>query len=285
MDATDQAALVASGEVTPVELLDAAVERIERDDTAINAVVLRWFDHAREVAASPDLPDGPFRGVPFLLKDLFASMAGTPLTNGNKALAAAPTRVGSGHDARQPAAVPPGLVIAGRTNSPELGSLPVTEPEAYGPTRNPWNLDHTPGGSSGGSAAAVAAGMVPIAHASDGGGSIRIPAVVLRSGGAQGQPGADLAGSVARRARPRRRALREPHRPRHRPPARRHTRTRRRRHRVGPASRATVRRRGRRRSGRPADRAPRPPSARRVDPRRLRRRRPVRSDPARGARS
>ncbi len=196
MDATEQAELVATGEVTPVELLDAAVERIERDDTAINAVVLRWFDRAREVAASADLPDGPFRGVPFLLKDLFASMAGTPLTNGNKALAAAPpvsaidTTLVSRHRAA-------GLVIAGRTNSPELGSLPVTEPEAYGPTRNPWNLDHTPGGSSGGSAAAVAAGMVPIAHASDGGGSIRIPAVVLRAGGAQGQPGPDLDGPVA----------------------------------------------------------------------------------------
>ncbi len=175
MDATEQAELVAKGEFTPVELLDAAVERIERDDAAINAVVLRWFDRAREVAASAELPDGPFRGVPFLLKDLFASMAGTPLTNGNKALAAAPpvsaidTTLVSRHRVA-------GFVIAGRTNSPELGSLPVTEPEAYGPTRNPWNLDHTPGGSSGGSAAAVAAGMVPIAHASDGGGSIRIPA-------------------------------------------------------------------------------------------------------------
>ena len=175
MDATAQAELVVKGEVKPVELLDAAVERIERDDKAINAVVLRWFDEAREVAASADLPEGPFRGVPFLLKDLFAAMGGKPLTNGNKALAAAPpvspadTTLVSRHRAA-------GLVIAGRTNSPELGSLPVTEPEAYGPTRNPWNLDHTPGGSSGGSAAAVAAGMVPIAHASDGGGSIRIPA-------------------------------------------------------------------------------------------------------------
>ncbi|MGH9135141.1 MAG: amidase [Ilumatobacteraceae bacterium] len=175
MDATDQAQLVASGQVTPVELLDAAVERIERDDPAINAVVLRWFDQARSTAASADLPDGPFRGVPFLLKDLYAAMAGMPLTNGNKALAAAgmtsaaDTTLVSRHRAA-------GFVIAGRTNSPELGSLPVTEPEAHGPTRNPWNLDHTPGGSSGGSAAAVAAGMVPIAHASDGGGSIRIPA-------------------------------------------------------------------------------------------------------------
>jgi amidase len=175
MDATGQAELVASGQVTPLELLDAAIERIERDDPAVNAVVLRWFDEARAAAASPELPDGPFRGVPFLLKNLYAAMTGTPLTNGNRALAAAPP-IGTADTtlvARYRAA---GLVIAGRTNSPELGSLPVTEPVAHGPTRNPWDPDRTPGGSSGGAAAAVALGMVPIAHASDGGGSIRIPA-------------------------------------------------------------------------------------------------------------
>jgi amidase len=175
LDATAQADLVRTGQVSPVELLDAAIERIEAGDGAINAVVLRWFDAARDAAASPDLPDGPFRGVPFLLKDLWAHFAGQPLTNGNQALAAA--RPISPSDttlvARYRAA---GLVIAGRTNSPELGSVPVTEPVAYGPTRNPWDLDRTPGGSSGGSAAAVAAGFVPFAHASDGGGSIRIPA-------------------------------------------------------------------------------------------------------------
>lgn len=175
MDATAQADLVARGEVTALELLDAAIARIEATDPVINAVVLRWFDTARALAASPDLPDGPFRGVPFLLKDLWAHHAGQPLTNGNQALAA--VRPVSEQDttlvARYRAA---GLVIAGRTNSPELGSLPVTEPTAYGPTRNPWDTLRTPGGSSGGAAAAVAAGMVPIAHASDGGGSIRIPA-------------------------------------------------------------------------------------------------------------
>lgn len=175
MDATAQAELVASGEVTPLELTDAAIERIEALDGPINAVVLRWFDHARDVAGSPHLPDGPFRGVPFLLKDLWASYAGQPLTNGNVALRDAmpisesdTTLVSRFRGA--------GLVTLGRTNSPELGSLPVTEPVAYGPTRNPWNTDHVPGGSSGGAAAAVAAGMVPFAHASDGGGSIRIPA-------------------------------------------------------------------------------------------------------------
>jgi amidase len=174
LDATDQAALVASGQVSPTELVEAAIERIERIDPALNAVVIRWFDHARELAGGA-LPDGPFRGVPFLLKDLWAAFAGQPLSNGNKALRAAmpvspadTTLVGRFRAA--------GLVIAGRTNSPEFGALPTTEPEAWGPTRNPWNTAHTPGGSSGGAAAAVAAGMVPFAHASDGGGSIRIPA-------------------------------------------------------------------------------------------------------------
>jgi amidase len=175
MDATDQAALVASGDATPVELLEAAIERIERIDPALNAVVIRWFDEARATAADPHLSHGAFRGVPFLLKDLWAHYQGQPLTNGNRALRDA--RPISTFDtnlvARYRAA---GFVIAGRTNSPELGSVPVTEPLAYGPTRNPWDTSRTPGGSSGGAAAAVASGMVPIAHASDGGGSVRIPA-------------------------------------------------------------------------------------------------------------
>src|SRR6478735_12250260 len=175
MDATDQATLVASGDVSPSELLEAAIERIERIDPALNAVVIRWFDHAREIAASPDLPSGPFRGVPFLIKDLFADYAGQRISNGNVALKEA--HVISGADttlvSRYRAA---GLVIAGRTNSPELGSVPVTEPVAWGATHNPWDTTRTPGGSSGGAAAAVASGMVPFAHASDGGGSIRIPA-------------------------------------------------------------------------------------------------------------
>ncbi len=173
MDAVDQAALVRRREVTPAELLEAALERIEALDPPLNAVTIRWFDDAR--AAAAELPDGPFHGVPFLLKDLWAHYAGQPLTNGCRALkealpvsAADTTLVARFRRA--------GLNIAGRTNSPEFGSLPTTEPTAWGPTRNPWNLGHSPGGSSGGSAAAVAAGMVPFAHASDGGGSIRIPA-------------------------------------------------------------------------------------------------------------
>jgi amidase len=174
MDAVEQAALVDRGEVTSLELLDAAIERIERIDPELNAVTIRWFEHARDTART-ELPRGPFRGVPFLLKDLFAGYAGQPITNGNRALKnggvisdADTTLVSRFRDA--------GLVIAGRTNSPELGSVPTTEPLAWGATHNPWDTGRSPGGSSGGAAAAVASGMVPFAHASDGGGSIRIPA-------------------------------------------------------------------------------------------------------------
>lgn len=186
LDATAHAELIASGEATAVELVDAAIERIEALDQTtpegadgpINAVVMRWFEHAREQAAAVDagaLEGAPFRGVPFLLKDLWAEYEGFPMSNGNAALKEAmlPAPESSTLVDRF---VDAGLMMLGRTNSPELGSLPVTEPEAWGPTRNPWNLGHTCGGSSGGAAAAVAAGMVPIAHASDGGGSIRIPA-------------------------------------------------------------------------------------------------------------
>ena len=174
-DAVDQAALVAKGEVTPSELLEAAIERMEAADPVVHALTITWFDHAREVAASADLPDGPFRGVPFLLKDLYTMFAGQTLSNGCVALrdAAIVDTVDTTLVARYKAA---GLVVAGRTNSPELGSLPTTQPIAWGPTHNPWDLARTPGGSSGGAAAAVAAGMVPFANASDGGGSIRIPA-------------------------------------------------------------------------------------------------------------
>lgn len=184
LDATTQARLVADGEVSAAELVDAAIARIERIDGQLNAVVMRWYDRARSEATAIDdarssggVGDdwAPLTGVPFLLKDLYAHDAGMPLSNGNVALrdAAVPSTFDTTIVARCRDA---GLVTLGRTNSPELGSLPVTEPVAFGPTRNPWHLDHAPGGSSGGAGAAVAAGMVPIAHASDGGGSIRIPA-------------------------------------------------------------------------------------------------------------
>lgn len=175
MDGTDQAALVATGEVTAGELLEAAIERIEQSNAALNAVVIEWFEHARSVAADPGLPAGPFRGVPFLLKDLYTSFAGQTLSNGNVALKEA-AKLDTADTTLVSRFKQAGLVIAGRTNSPEMGSLPTTQPLAWGPTRNPWALDRTSGGSSGGSAAAVATGMVPFANASDGGGSIRIPA-------------------------------------------------------------------------------------------------------------
>ena len=175
LDATAQSELVASGKVSPLEMVNAAIERVERYDSKLSALTYRWFEDARQLAASNALPDGPFRGVPYLLKDLYAAEAGKPLSNGSKAYKAA--NYVSTEDttlvARYKAA---GLISIGRGNSPEFGSVPVTEPEAWGPTRNPWDLTRTSGGSSGGSASAVAAGIVPIAHASDGGGSIRIPA-------------------------------------------------------------------------------------------------------------
>jgi amidase len=175
LDATAQAELVASGKVTPLEMVNAAIERVERYDGALNALTYRWFEAARELASSNTLPDGPFRGVPYLLKDLYAAEAGKPLSNGSKAYKAA-DYVSSEDTTLVSRYKAAGLISIGRSNSPEFGSVPVTEPEAWGPTRNPWDLSRTPGGSSGGSAAAVAAGIVPIAHASDGGGSIRIPA-------------------------------------------------------------------------------------------------------------
>lgn len=174
LDATAQAALVRSGEVTPTELVDAAIARIEAIDTQIHSFTTTRFDRARDEAAG-DLPDGPFRGVPFALKDLSCTLEGEPAHDGVPVLKRENWRapVTSNLAARFQAA---GLVIVGRTSSPELGIMPTTEPLAYGPTQNPWDVARTPGGSSGGSAAAVAAGLVPFAHASDGGGSIRIPA-------------------------------------------------------------------------------------------------------------
>jgi amidase len=174
MDATDQAALVRSGAVTALEMVDAAIARIESVNPKINAVIHERFDRARTEAAG-DLPAGPLRGVPFLLKDLGAPSAGDPHHFGAGFLKKAGHR--ADHDsyltARFRAA---GLIFVGRTNVPEFGSTITTEPLAYGPTRNPWNLDHSTGGSSGGSAAAVAAGCTAAAHANDGGGSIRSPA-------------------------------------------------------------------------------------------------------------
>jgi amidase len=174
MDGTAQAELVRTREVSAAELVEAAITRIEKLDPEINAVIHRTFEKATQ-AARKGPADGPFAGVPFLVKDLYADTAGDPAHDGMKAMKDAGFRAADDHwlTARFRRA---GFVFLGRTNTPELGLVPTTEPVAYGPTRNPWNTDHTAGGSSGGSAAAVAAGMVPVAHASDGGGSIRIPA-------------------------------------------------------------------------------------------------------------
>jgi amidase len=172
LDATAQAALVRSGQVSPTELVDGAIARIEQLDPELNAVIWPLFERARAEAAGP-LPDGPFRGVPFLLKDFAAELEGTPFAEGSD-LAGGYTSGESQELTRRFQEA--GFVICGKTNTPEFGILPVTEPRRFGPTRNPWDTTRTTGGSSGGSAAAVASGMVPVAHANDGGGSIRIPA-------------------------------------------------------------------------------------------------------------
>ncbi len=174
LDATAQADLVRTGKATPTELVDAAIARIEARNPALNAVIVELFDSARE-AARGDLPDGPFRGVPFLIKDLGITAAGTRMSAGMKAVKDA-GYVSPADSFLMSKFRAAGFVTVGKTNTPELGILPTTEPAAFGPSRNPWNTEHSTGGSSGGSAAAVAAGMVPVAHANDGGGSIRIPA-------------------------------------------------------------------------------------------------------------
>lgn len=177
LDAVAQADLVRRGEVSPIELVEAAIARIEALDGPLNAVIHRRFDAARREAAAADLPEGPFRGVPFLLKDLWATSAGDPHHLGIAGFARAGVRAGTDSNLvrRYREA---GFVLVGRTNTPELGLVATTEPLAHGPTRNPWDPERGSGGSSGGAAAAVAAGMVPAANASDGGGSIRIPAAL-----------------------------------------------------------------------------------------------------------
>ena len=174
LDATGQAELVAAGEVTAVELVDAAIARVERLDPALNAVPLRMFEQARSRAAGA--LTGPFAGVPFVMKNLGASLHGEPFTAGVKVLARE-RFVYPGPDAFLAARFrDAGLITVGKGNVPEMAIRAVTEPESYGPTHNPWKLGFSCGGSSGGSAVAVASGMVPAAHATDGGGSIRIPA-------------------------------------------------------------------------------------------------------------
>ena len=176
VDGVGQAGLVASGKVSALELLDAAIERTTELNPPINAINITWFEHAREIAKKfKSNSKQKFGGVPFILKDLGAPYAGQHMSNGNIALKNA-KYIAPVNSLLVQRFIDAGLIIFGRSNSPEFGSVPVTEPLAWGPTRNPWDLSKSSGGSSGGSAAAVAAGIVPMAHASDGGGSIRIPA-------------------------------------------------------------------------------------------------------------
>ncbi len=171
-DALGLAEWVAKGDVSPLELLDKSLSQCEELNPAIHAVVMRHDDEARaQIAAG--LPDGPFRGVPFLIKDLGLQLEGTRTTNGSRYYRDHVATLDSELVARYRRA---GLVIFGKTASPEFGLTTTTESLLHGETRNPWNLAHTSGGSSGGSSAAVAAGIIPMANASDGGGSIRIPA-------------------------------------------------------------------------------------------------------------
>ena len=172
--------LIRKGEISPVELLDVTIQRIEQINPKLNAIIYKMYNQARETAerwsseiSAGRAADAIFCGVPFLLKDLIAEYEGAPFHEGSRAVKGYISKHDSELVKRQKAG---GLVIVGKTNTPEFGSLPTTEPVLYGPTINPWDPGTTPGGSSGGSAAAVAAGIVPMAHGNDGGGSIRIPA-------------------------------------------------------------------------------------------------------------
>lgn len=175
LDAVAQAELVSSGEVHPRELIESAVARIERLNPTLNAVITPLFEQALAQADSPALPPGPFRGVPLLLKDYLCETAGDPYYEGLGVLrdlrwrAEADTYLAAKFRAA-------GFIVLGKTNLPALAGLPTSESAAFGPTRNPWDLTRSPGGSSSGSAAAVASGMVPVAHGNDGTGSLRIPA-------------------------------------------------------------------------------------------------------------
>ena len=172
LDGLAMAALVRTGQLTPADLCAAAIARAEAVNPQLNAVVYPLYEQARRRAAA-GLPAGPFGGVPFLLKDFGAYYTGAPHTSGSRALRNFVPTEDAELVRRWQAA---GLNIMGKTNTPEFALMGVTEPALHGPARNPWHLDHTPGGSSGGAAAAVAAGIAPVAGAGDGGGSIRIPA-------------------------------------------------------------------------------------------------------------
>jgi amidase len=170
-DALGLAELVKNRDVSSRELVDACIDRIETRDPKLHAIVAKLYGDARKAADDP--PDGPFRGVPFLLKDLMTSYAGQPTRAGSHLYDGFVPK----HDGEMLIRYKrSGAIVVAKTATPELGLVPVTEPDAFGPTHNPWKRGVTPGGSSGGSAAAVAAGIAPMANGGDGGGSIRIPA-------------------------------------------------------------------------------------------------------------
>jgi len=171
-DGLGLAALVRTRQVTPLELVEAAIARIEALNPGLNAVTLPLYEQARAAAALVEL-GAPFAGVPMVLKDFWCTYAGIPTSAGNRLLRAIPRSRDSELVRRWKGA---GALIVGKTNTPELALQATTEPEAFGPTRNPWDLSRSPAGSSGGTAAAVAARLVPIGGATDGGGSIRVPA-------------------------------------------------------------------------------------------------------------
>ena len=170
-DATGLAALVRDRKVLPRELIEFAISRVEERNPVINALVATRFERALEESDQP--PSGPLAGVPFVVKDLGLNVEGLPSTGGSRLYRNVVASNDSELTRRYKRA---GLILLGNTNTPELGRNASTESVLFGPCRNPWNLGHSTGGSSGGSAAAVAAGLVPAAHATDGGGSIRIPA-------------------------------------------------------------------------------------------------------------
>src|SRR5258706_14102728 len=170
-DGLGLAALVTRKKVSAAELVDEAISRAERLNPKLNAIVFKDFERAR-AAARGKLANGPFAGVPFLLKDIFALAEGMPTRQASRFFPPVPSDHDSLLTARFKSA---GLIALGKTNVPEFGLVPTTESKLYGPAHNPWNLAHSTGGSSGGSAAAVAPGIVPLAHAHDGGGSIRLP--------------------------------------------------------------------------------------------------------------
>src|SRR5919204_2063178 len=172
-DGLGLAELVARREIAPEELLEAAIARVDARNPLVNAVTMKLYDYGRR-AIEVGLPDGPFRGVPYLMKDLTASIAGVPMTRSSRYYADAPAPTADSEYVRRLKRA--GLVIFGRTNTCELGLSLTCEPRLYGPTTNPWDPTRISGGSSGGAAAAVGARILPMAHATDGFGSIRAPA-------------------------------------------------------------------------------------------------------------